>query len=57
MLVLLIALRTKKARPAEGFTDSVTGMFVVNYPLSSSSRTDVLLAKVREMYSLFHPQI
>ena len=57
MLVLLIALRTKKARPAEGFTDSVTGMFVVNYPLSSSSRTDVLLAKVREMYCLFHPQI
>lgn len=57
MLVLLIALRTKKARSAEGFTDSVTGMCVVNYPLSSSSRTDVLLEKVREMYCLCHSQI
>ena len=56
MLVLLIALRTKKARPAEIFTDSVTGMFV-NYPLGSSFRTDVLLAKVREMYCLFQLQI
>ena len=27
----------------ERFTDLVTGMFVVNYPCSSGSRTDVLL--------------
>ena len=57
MLFLLIALRTKQGRPAESFTDLVSWMFVVNYPCSSSSRTVVLLEKVRKTYCLFHPQI
>ena len=47
MLFLLIALRTKEARPAESFIGLVTRMLVVNYPCSSSSRTDVLLEKMR----------
>ena len=43
MLFLRNALRTKKARPAESFTDLVTGMFVVNYPCISSSITVTFL--------------
>ena len=57
MLFFLIALRRKLGRPAERFTDLVSWMFVVNYTCSSSSRTDVLLEKVRKTYCLFHPQI
>ena len=51
MLFLLVALRTKYARPEESFTDLVTGMLVVNYPCSSSSRPDVLLEKMRKCFT------
>ena len=54
--MLFLLLPSEQNEPAESFTDLVTGMFVVNYPCRSSSRTDVLLEKVREMYCLFHPQ-
>ena len=38
---LLIAMKTKQARPAENFADLVTTMSVVSYPCSFNSRTDV----------------
>ena len=44
----LTAHRNKRARPAEIFTD-----FCVNCLLSLSSRTDVLLEKLREKITLF----
>ena len=57
MVSLLIAMKTKLARPAENFTDLVTTMSVVSYPCSFNSRADVLLKILKEMYCLFYSRI
>ena len=57
MVSLLIALKTKEARPAENFTDLVTTISVVSFPFSFNSRTNVLLKILKEMYCLFYSRI